>query len=36
VHGVFRATGIKPQFSDRLATVGAKLRPELFDSEVTV
>jgi pilus assembly protein CpaF len=36
VHGVFRATGIKPQFADRLATAGAKLRSELFESEVTV
>src|SRR5437899_9805393 len=29
VRGVFRATGIRPQFAERLATSGARLRPAL-------
>ena len=32
VRGVFRATGIRPQFAERLATSGARLRPALFES----
>jgi pilus assembly protein CpaF len=36
VRGAFRATGIRPQFADRLATVGAKLRPALFESRAEV
>jgi pilus assembly protein CpaF len=36
VRGVFRATGIRPQFGDRLATSGARLRPELFESRTEV
>jgi pilus assembly protein CpaF len=36
VQGIFRATGVKPRFADRLATAGARLRPELFESEVVV
>jgi pilus assembly protein CpaF len=36
VRGVFRATGVKPHFSDRLATAGARLRASLFDSKAEV
>ena len=36
VRGVFRATGIRPQFGDRLATSGTRLRPELFASRTEV
>ncbi|HUK26144.1 MAG TPA: CpaF family protein [Terriglobales bacterium] len=32
VRGAFRATGIRPQFADRLATSGCRLRPALFES----
>ena len=34
--GVFRATGVRPQFADRLATSGARLRPALFESKTEV
>src|SRR5271154_2916783 len=30
VRGTFHATGLRPQFADRLATFGARLRPALF------
>ncbi len=36
VKGVFRATGIRPKFSERLATGGCRLRPALFDSQMEV
>jgi len=36
VRGVFRATGIRPKFADRLATSGARLRPALFESRTEV
>jgi len=36
VRGVFRATGVRPQFADRLATSGARLRPALFESRTEV
>jgi pilus assembly protein CpaF len=36
VRGVFRATGICPQFAERLATSGARLRPALFESKAEV
>ena len=36
VRGVFRATGIRPQFAERLATSGARLRPALFESKTEV
>jgi len=36
VRGVFRATGLRPQFGDRLATSGTRLRPELFESRTEV
>ncbi len=36
VRGIFRATGARPQFADRLATAGARLRPALFEAKVEV
>jgi pilus assembly protein CpaF len=36
VKGAFRATGIRPQFADRLATGGARLRPALFESRMEI
>jgi len=36
VRGVFRATGIRPHFAERLATGGARLRPALFESKSEV
>ena len=36
VHGMFRATGIRPRFAERLATSGARLRPALFESKSEV
>jgi pilus assembly protein CpaF len=36
VRGTFRATGLRPQFADRLATSGARLRPALFDSKTEI
>ena len=36
VRGMFRATGVRPQFADRLATAGARLRPALFESKSEV
>jgi pilus assembly protein CpaF len=36
VHGTFQATGIRPQFAERLATSGARLRPALFESRAEV
>jgi pilus assembly protein CpaF len=36
VRGTFRATGIRPSFSTRLATGGFRLRPALFDSTMEV
>jgi pilus assembly protein CpaF len=36
VRGLFRATGIRPKFAERLATAGCRLRPGLFDSRVEV
>jgi pilus assembly protein CpaF len=36
VKGLFRATGIRPKFADRLATGGSRLRPALFDSQMEV
>jgi pilus assembly protein CpaF len=36
VRGIFRATGVRPQFADRLATTGARLRPALFESKTEV
>ena len=36
VRGVFRATGVRPKFADRLAVAGARLRPALFESKSEV
>jgi pilus assembly protein CpaF len=36
VRGAFRATGLRPQFAERLATSGARLRPALFESRTEV
>lgn len=36
VRGTFRATGVRPQFADRLATGGTRLRPALFESKLEV
>ncbi len=36
VRGTFRATGICPEFADRLATAGARLRPALFEAKAEV
>ena len=36
VRGVFRGTGIRPKFADRLATGGLRLRPALFQSQTEV
>ena len=36
VRGAFRATGIRPQFAERLASAGARLRPALFETKVEV
>ncbi len=36
VRGVFRATGVRPAFADRLATGGARLRPALFEAKTEV
>jgi pilus assembly protein CpaF len=36
VKGVFRATGTRPRFAERLATGGCRLRAGLFESRVEV
>jgi pilus assembly protein CpaF len=36
VRGVFRASGIRPHFADRLAVAGCRLRPALFDALMEV
>jgi pilus assembly protein CpaF len=36
VRGAFRATGTRPQFAERLATSGARLRPALFETKAEV
>ncbi len=36
VRGAFRATGIRPEFAERLAIAGARLRPALFESKAEV
>jgi pilus assembly protein CpaF len=36
VRGVFRATGLRPRFADRLATSGCRLRPAIFESRLEV
>jgi pilus assembly protein CpaF len=36
VKGVFKATGIRPKFTDKLAAAGLRLPPSLFETEVVV
>jgi pilus assembly protein CpaF len=36
VRGAFRATGVRPQFAERLANAGARLRPALFESKTEI
>jgi pilus assembly protein CpaF len=36
VRGIFRATGIRPKFAERLATGGFRLRPALFESKMEI
>jgi pilus assembly protein CpaF len=36
IRGAFRATGIRPQFAERMANAGARLRPALFESKTEV
>jgi pilus assembly protein CpaF len=36
VKGVFKATGVRPKFADRLAVIGCRLRPALFESRMEV
>jgi len=36
VRGMFRATGTRPKFAERLAVSGASLRPALFESKAEV
>jgi pilus assembly protein CpaF len=36
VRGAFRATGVRPQFAERLANAGTRLRPALFESRTEI
>ncbi len=36
VRGTFKASGYRPQFADRLATAGCRLRPAMFESKMEV
>jgi pilus assembly protein CpaF len=36
VRGVFKATGMRPHFAERLATGGSRLRASLFESKMEV
>ncbi len=36
VRGAFKATGIRPKFTDKLAAAGLRLPPSLFETEVVV
>jgi pilus assembly protein CpaF len=36
VKGLFKATGIRPKFADRLATAGCRLRRDLFEAQMEV
>jgi pilus assembly protein CpaF len=36
VRGAFRATGLRPHFTERLATSGTRLRPALFESRTEI
>ena len=36
VRGIFRSTGVRPHFAQRLAATGCQLRPSLFESKMEV
>jgi len=36
VRGVFKSTGIRAKFTDRLAAAGCRVRPAVFESVVEV
>jgi pilus assembly protein CpaF len=36
VHGVFRATGVRPKFAEKLATGGHRLKQSLFESRLEI
>jgi pilus assembly protein CpaF len=36
VRGAFKAIGYRPQFAERLATSGCRLRPAMFESKMEV
>ena len=36
VRGTFKASGYRPQFAERLATAGCRLRPAMFESKMEV
>ena len=36
VRGVFRSSGIRPKFTDRLATAGCRLRSTIFQTQTEV
>ncbi|HEY1463283.1 MAG TPA: CpaF family protein [Terriglobales bacterium] len=36
VKGIFKATGVRPKFSEKLATMGCRLRPALFESSMEI
>jgi pilus assembly protein CpaF len=36
IRGVFRATGVRPAFAERLANAGARLRPALFEAKTEI
>jgi pilus assembly protein CpaF len=36
IRATFRATGIRPRFSDKLAAAGLRLAASMFDSQVEV
>jgi pilus assembly protein CpaF len=36
VRGLFHATGMRPKYTERLATAGARLRANLFESKTEV
>jgi pilus assembly protein CpaF len=36
VRGTYKATGVRPRFSERLAAAGCRLRPALFESRMEV
>jgi pilus assembly protein CpaF len=36
VRGAFKATGIRPRFSERLAAAGYRLKPSMFEHQVEI